>query len=64
LRRYRGVELRKLSEATTRRWEINVAGQVVAAFGAYHPSGAFQFPQQSAQAWEFVSNELLQIMKS
>ena len=64
LRRYCGVELRKLSDATNKRWEIDVAGHVVAAFAVYHPSGAFQFPQQSARAWEFAGDELRQILTS
>jgi uracil-DNA glycosylase family 4 len=74
LRRYNGKvpsevgraagDLRKLREATGRRWEIVVGDRPVVAFAVYHPSGAFQFPSQSEAAWHFARDELQQILGS
>lgn len=64
LRRYAGIDLRRLGEATGQRWEIEVAGRAMSALAAYHPSGAFQFPQQSTAAWKFVRAELPRILAS
>jgi uracil-DNA glycosylase len=62
LARHGGVQKRRLSEVTGRRWQLRVGRLALVAFAAYHPSGAFQFPTQSEAAWRFVATELRELL--
>ena len=57
LERYAGVRFRSLAETTGRRWTARIGGLSVPLLTAYHPSGAFQFPRQSEEAWAFVAEQ-------
>jgi uracil-DNA glycosylase family 4 len=62
LGRYAGVHRSRLTETTGRVWTAHIGDREVALFTAYHPSGAFQFPAQSARAWSFVREALIPIL--
>ena len=55
LRRYGGVELRALGEATDRVWRLRLGRLDLPMVAAFHPSGAFQHPDKAESAWAFAS---------
>jgi uracil-DNA glycosylase family 4 len=58
LRRYGGVEPRRLGEVTDRIWPLRVGKLDLPLVAVYHPSGAFQHPVQAESAWAFVATAI------
>lgn len=58
LTRYAAVHRRRLDEVTGQRWTARAGDRELVLLAAYHPSGAFQFPRQSGDAWSFIRGEL------
>jgi uracil-DNA glycosylase family 4 len=62
LARYAGAHRRRLGEITGQRWHVDIDGLPLAVFAAYHPSGVFQFPRESDAAWNFLADQLGELL--
>lgn len=58
LETYAGVAVKNLKDATSRTWSGEVGGATVKIVAIYHPSRAWQFPSQAAEAWAYVRDAL------